>query len=159
MVSLTHEYVRSHREQIETALAGPISFLTIVPSKKAGIDYATQPLRMALSRVAAIESELRETLSYVPNITIARQTYHPEAFTAIGSHIEGSRIVIIEDTWVTGATCLSAAGALLREGAAATIILPIARLINSAFWSEDHPYRQGMMDGSYDPIAPSSWPR
>lgn len=71
----------------------------------------------------------------------------------------GERIVIIEDTWVTGATALSAAGALHEFGAENVLIIPMARLINSSYWSEDHPYREGMMDGTFDPVAPSSWPR
>lgn len=63
----------------------------------------------------------------------------------------------MEDSWVTGATGVSAAGALHRERAAAVVILPIARAINEDWLSQPvhHPYRAAMRE-LYDI---ERWPR
>jgi hypothetical protein len=43
---------------------------------------------------------------------------------------------------VTGATAVSAAGVLLGFGAAAVAVLPIARVVDMSFWTDEHhPYR------------------
>ena len=159
IASLTYEYLRAHRVPIEAKLGGPISMLTIVPSKKPEFNFQSQPLRRALSRVTPLDEQLYELLHYIPGARIGRSEYRPDAFRRSAIDAGNARVVIIEDTWVTGATALSAAGALYARGAESVLILSMARLINSAYWSEDHPYREGMMDGTFDPMAPSSWPR
>lgn len=159
IASLTYEYIEAHRASIEAQLGGTISMLTIVPSKKPEFTFGTQPLRRALSSVSEIDAQLYELLKYIRGARIGRSEYRPDAFRKTGIDIAGKRIVIIEDTWVTGATALSAGGALHEFGAESVLIVPMARLINSAYWSADHPYREGMMDGTFDPVAPSSWPR
>jgi len=159
IASLSHEYMRAHRRPIEAILGGPVSMLTLVPSKKPGFTFSTQPLRKALSRVASLATLLKEVLHHVPGAQIGRSEYRSDAFRRTGISVVRERIVIIEDTWVTGATALSAAGALYAFGVANVLVLPIARLINSSYWSTDHPYREGMVDGTYDPLASTSWPR
>lgn len=159
IASLTYEYLQAHRSRIEGKLGSPISMLTIVPSKKPEFDFHTQPLRRALSRVTPLDAQLYEVLRYIPGARISRSEYRPDAFRRTGIDAANARVVIIEDTWVTGATALSAAGALFEFGAASVLILSMARLINSSYWSIDHPYREGMTDGTFDPLATSSWPR
>jgi len=56
---------------------------------------------------------------------------------------------------VTGATALSAAGALLMHGAAAVAILPLARCLDTSYWGELHPYRAA----ADRPYRVAFWPR
>lgn len=159
IASLVYEYLHAHRARIDDALGGSISMLTIVPSKKPEFDFTSQPLRRALSLVDQLDAQLVQVLKYIPGARIGRSEYRPDAFWGTSIDVADARIVIVEDTWVTGATALSAAGALYSLGAASVLILSLARLINSSYWSTDHPYREGMVDGTYDPLSPFSWPR
>jgi glutamine phosphoribosylpyrophosphate amidotransferase len=81
-------------------------------------------------------------------------TYRPEIFEVVDD-VAGDRIVLVEDTWIRGATALSAAGALLSAGAGAVVITPIARDVKPSFHGEDHPYLSYLTAG-YDITA---WPR
>ncbi len=69
-----------------------------------------------------------------------RTKYAPEMFRANPDVVNGGRIVLIEDTWITGATAISAAGSLLAAGADSVVITPIARDFRVQFHAEDHPY-------------------
>ena len=72
--------------------------------------------------------------------------------------VSDERVILIEDTWVTGATALSAAGALLGRGVESVAILPIARMVELGFWNSrygGHPYL-GVLEKPYDP---AEWPR
>ena len=159
IASLTYEYLEAHRQSIEAHLGGSISMLTIVPSKRPEFTFDTQPLRRAVSSVAETDARLYEALRFIQGARIGRSEYRPDAFRRTGIDVSGARVVIIEDLWVTGATALSAAGALYEFGAESVVLIPMGRLVNSSYWPDDHPYREGMMDGTFDPIAVSSWPR
>jgi hypothetical protein len=63
-------------------------------------------------------------------------------------------VLLVEDSWVSGATPLSAAGAL-HAADAEVLSLPIARVINNPGWWGDNPYLT-MMWEPYDVVR---WPR
>lgn len=117
IASLTYEYLEAHGGRIEAHLGGSISLLTIVPSKRPEFNFNSQPLRRALSSVAETDARLFEALRYIQGARIGRSEYRPDAFKRTGVDVSGARVVIIEDLWVTGATALSAAGALHEFGA------------------------------------------
>ncbi len=74
------------------------------------------------------------------------------------TEVSDERVILIEDTWVSGATALSAAGALLDRGAESVAILPIARMVEPDPWNScygGHPYL-GVLETPYDP---AEWPR
>jgi hypothetical protein len=48
---------------------------------------------------------------------------------AAGPHLRGSRAVLLDDTYVTGARAQSAAAALRRAGAAAVVVVPVGRVL------------------------------
>lgn len=150
--ALASTYLERHRAAIATLLGGPPDLLTVVPSKR-GVEYARQPLREAISHFGPPPFPLRQTLRHLEGGH--RHQYTPEIFAPAGASLAEQRIVLVEDTWVTGATALSAAGALLAHGAAAVCVLPLARCIDPSFWGESHPYRAAMRH-AYD-IA--LWPR
>lgn len=157
LASVAHHFLSGLRTKIETALGGGIDVLTVVPSKRAGVTYETQPLRHALCLIEPIRALLRETLCYDAGVAWSRRTYTPRAFTAGPAGVEGKRVLLVEDSWVSGATAISAAGALLHLGAASVLIAPIARVIDGDYWPEDHPYRVAMRE-PWNPDAPT-WPR
>jgi adenine/guanine phosphoribosyltransferase-like PRPP-binding protein len=157
LASVAHHFLDTHAVAISAALGGPPTIVTIVPSKR-GIAYEQQPLRAALSLAAPVRAKLQPTLTHVVGSQIQRRSYNPNAFARTSVDVEGERVALIEDTWVTGATAISAAGALLSFGAAAVGIYPIARVLNDNFWAPDHPYRTAMAI-PYRPYDPEVWPR
>ena len=157
IASIAFHFFDTHASRIEAMLGGPPTVFTIVPSKQ-GKSYSQQPLRAALSRVETLKNRLRHTLLHRGSQTYARRQYCPEIFAPGPIEVRGERIVLIEDTWVTGATAVSAAGALLENGATAVGIFPVARVLNAEYWPGDHPYRLAMQR-EFDPYDPTRWPR
>jgi hypothetical protein len=150
--ALASTWLRRHRAAVAALLGGEPGLLTVVPSKR-GVDYERQPLRQALAHFGPPPFPLRQTLRHLEGGH--RHQYTPEIFAPVTTSLREQRIVLVEDTWVTGATALSAAGALLDHGAAAVCVLPLARCIDANFWGESHPYRAAMRT----PYDVARWPR
>lgn len=156
LASLVYEYTRTHQEEIRRSLGGDPSFITVVPSKR-GIDFEHQPLRLALARIKPLADMLVEAVRFKNTESLGRKEYNPSVFRA-SKNSAGKRIVLIEDTWVTGATALSSAGCLLEAGAESVLILTVARMVEASFWDKDHPYLVAMKV-PFDPYDPNRWPR
>jgi len=156
LAALAYTYLDKNAGPLAELLGGPPSILSPVPSKKPGFTFPHQPFRQTLALVPPLAKQLRHTLTHIAGQSIGRREYNPAAFAPGPVSVEGERVVLLDDTWVTGATAVSAAGALLRDGATSVAILPLARMVDSEFWPKDHPYRQAMNVGPYDPAA---WPR
>jgi len=153
-------FLDKHENELEALLGGPASAITPVPSKR-GRTFEEQPLRQALSMVQPIREQLVHALTFVPAPDINwRRDYYPACFDPGAFSVAGERVILIEDTWVTGATALSAAGALLRGGAAGVAIVPIARVIDVSFWeNQEHPYLAKIRGERRDPFTVEVWPR
>lgn len=154
VASLAHSFLARHEPNIEAFLGGVVGVVTIVPSKR-GVGFADQPLRKALSLVRPLRDALRHTLSYVGDPGSRRFEYFPQDFEAGPDPVVGQRVLLVEDAWVTGSTAISAAGALLREGAEAVAVAPLGRVVDSVFWPDSHPYREAMTR----PYDLDAWPR
>jgi hypothetical protein len=149
LAALTSTYLGQHWARITDVLGGDPDRMTYVPSKRGRAAFPR-----ALSLVPGIRDWLKETLRVKAGAKWGRRAYTPGAFVPGTTSVSG-RVILLDDAWVTGATAVSAAGALLREGADAVVILPLARVVDAGFWGEEHPYRAAMQ-GAYDPAV---WPR
>jgi hypothetical protein len=65
----------------------------------------------------------------------------PYAFRSVGE-VEGHKVLVIDDTWVTGARMRSVASALQRSGAVVVAMVAVARMVdtgaahgNARWWS------------------------
>lgn len=154
LAALVHHYLPQHLSDIALLLGGAPAFVTVVPSKKAWVTFESQTLRRVLSVACSGQFSIVQTLEFIVGATLGRQEYKPQLFTPTRS-VNGERIILIEDTWTSGATAISAAGALLREGAAAVAILPLARQVALDFHGDDHPYVEAARE-AYDTAR---WPR
>ena len=153
--ALASAFLTAHERNLAHLLGGEPTLLTIVPSKRA-IPLDRQPLRSVLAGGPPLPAPFVPVLRHLEGQTLGRRQYRPEIFAPCdGIDLANQRILLIEDTWVTGATAVSAAGALLELGAAAVALLPIARCVDGSFWREQHPYRAAM-SASYDLTR---WPR
>lgn len=150
--TLIHYFLDHHKERIEDLLGGDISCLSVVPSKR-GKSFSEQRLTFAINMIGYMREMLKPTLRFVADSSVARHELNPSAFEPI-DNIEGKRIVLIEDTWVTGATAVSAATSLLDAGAS-VLIVPVARKISTSFAGGNPDYH---MYSSAE-FSPSKWPR
>lgn len=156
VASLLYEFIVAHESAIQRALGGQRDLITVVPSKR-GHSFVSQPLRRTLARVQPLAEELREVIRYRRDQRLLHRQYDPRVFSLV-EDVSGSRILLLEDTWVTGATSISAAGHLLDRGAASVLVMPAARMVETAYWQADHPYLRAMTQPP-DPCDPAYWPR
>ena len=159
LVAVFWTFLRSRRAEIERQLGGPVSVVTTVPSKR-GRSYSEQPLRSALSLAKEIDDLLAPMVTYRPDpdVESLRASYYPQCFKPTGEPSSGQRILLVEDTWVSGATTVSAAGSLLEQGADSVLAVPIARVLDTIYW-ELSPYVAWI--NRRVPASPEStpWPR
>lgn len=154
VAALSHLFAVAHQEKIESLLGGEIDAITIVPSTR-GKTFEDQPLRHTLQMSPFFAGKLRPLVSHRTGISVPRKTYTPEAFPCSGN-AKGARILLVEDTWVSGATAVSTAGALLEAGAKSVVIATIARLVEKpGYFPADHPYYARMAQ----PHGYTRWPR
>ena len=154
IAALAYEWVKAHAGNLADLLDGHATHVSLVPSKNAGITFDSQPLRRALALVRPMSENLRELLRCVSTRSKRLMECDPGVFDTVAD-VDGARIILIEDTWITGSTALSAAGTLLEAGAASVVITPIAREMKRSFHGDDHPYRKYIED-KYDLNV---WPR
>lgn len=141
VAALSHLFVTTHKGEIEGLLGGEIDAITIVPSTR-GRTFENQPLRHTLERSPYFRDKLQPLVSYRTGTTVPRQTYTPEAFPC-RREAEDARILLVEDTWVSGSKAVSAAGALIEAGARSVVIAAVARLVEKpGYFPADHPYYQ-----------------
>ena len=159
LVSVFWTFLRSHQEDIERHLGGPISMITPVPSKR-GKSYSEQPLRSALAMPTQIDDLLAPVLAYQPDPDVEnlRRSYYPQCFQPAGESPSRERIVLVEDTWVSGATTVSAAGSLLDQGADSVLAVPIARVLDTDYWRWS-PYVTWINEQSGGDYESMPWPR
>ncbi len=153
IASVAWQFMNAHRDRFSAMLGGPAEGIVVVPSTK-GTPLNLQPLRRALMMAAPLRDLLVAAVQHNGK-QVRRQEYAPEAFDVVPALIAGRRLLVIDDTWVTGARLTSVAGALLAAGAGAVVPFAIARDVNDAWCSHDHPYRREM-ERPYDINA---WPR
>jgi hypothetical protein len=148
LVALLDRYLTAHEGNIAEMLGGTPDAVTIVPSKRPGVSFDSQMLSRVVRAVPDPRGwPLEQLLAFNDGASIPRQTYRPGAFSLVAD-VAGKRVVLIEDSWVSGATPLSAAGAL-HDGGASVLVLPIARVVDNPKYWGDHPYIAQMADG-YD---------
>jgi hypothetical protein len=153
LAAVAHLFVTFHMPRLVALLGGPVDAYTIVPSTR-GVEFEQQALRKVV-QVSGLRGKFFQLLRHAKGTAIPRQSYAPKAFPVIES-VNAGRIVLLEDTWVSGSKALSAAGALLEAGAESVVILPIARMVEAkGYFTDDHPYFTRMRH----PYNIMAWPR
>jgi hypothetical protein len=142
------EFLRRHRRCIFELLAGPPSLVLPVPS-------TSRPGPPPLDRVPGLRAHVPDALEFpgvgtgaalwCPNILertdrpIGHMAAHPGAFAVpawAGPLVARTRIVLIDDTYVSGARSQSAAAAPRRAGAQRVLIVPLGRVIRPDKFNE-----------------------
>lgn len=134
--SLLHEFVEGHCGCIEAVAGGAIDVATIVPSNDqrafnhleqlVGGVVANDPLAQLWNWDTTFLS--RDPAKPRP----ARGRLAPDAYVVTPFVVEGSRVLLLDDTWTSGSSAASAAAALKRAGAARVVVLTLGRQLNLA---------------------------
>lgn len=157
LASVAYWYLQENEDGIAALLGGPAEMIAVTPSKgrHAG---GTHPLRSTIELVEPALLPIAEPVRYVGDGSERRGQYRPDDYEADAGTVGGVRIILLEDIWVSGGTCVSAAGALLESGAEAVAILPVARLVYTdppVLVGADHPFFTAI-EARFDP---GHWPR
>lgn len=150
--------LHGNEERFASALGGPIDAYTIVPSStiRDEVELPSQELYYAVWCMKFLRAKLR--LLLVATMDKAREQVRPQAFRCLRpQEVVGRRIVLIDDSWVTGGSALSARECLLDAGAAGVAIVVAARVVNPDFARVEDvdPYHVAMLR----PHDPTRWPR
>ena len=136
-------FLDRHRGCIERRMQSPFTVVTTVPSSgsRAGI----HPLETAVRRVSSISALYRTTLRKGP-VPITHNSANDRGYEVV-TPVSGEHILLIEDTFTSGARTQSAASALQLAGATEVAVLVVGRVIYpswndacSAIWAARHPF-------------------
>jgi phosphoribosylpyrophosphate synthetase len=116
------------RRCISRLLGGAPTMVATVPSTRAVPRPGEHPLSRAVQRVEVLRPLYRSVLVRGPGPADHRLA-SDRAFVVTGD-VRGHRILLVEDTFTSGARAQSAASALRLRGAAAVAVVPVGRVIN-----------------------------
>src|SRR5947209_4590027 len=109
-----HRFLRDHGDHVRTAAGGDWNTITIVPSKQERAD--PHPLEQVIMMGRSIRALYRSLLEPWEPDTIERARASDRGFRPT-TIVRGLRILLLDDTFTSGATLQSAASALAQGGA------------------------------------------
>lgn len=127
--------------------AGVASFdvVTTVPSGSRERDQS-HPLRGIVSDVVQPTRDRYERLLTRSGVAVPERVVDPEKYEATRD-LHGESVLVIDDTWTTGANAQSTAGALKRTGAGAIGVLVIGRHVQPSY--QDNEARLKSLPGPF----------
>jgi hypothetical protein len=123
-------------EACVAAAAGVAAFdlVTTVPSGLAERDEL-HPLRWIVGEKIPSTSGRHERILRRTDALIRARAFDADMYEAV-RRLDGANVLLIDDTWTTGASAQSAAAALTAAGAASVAAVVIGRHVNR-YWSEN----------------------
>ncbi len=139
VVSILCHFLGRHRRCIAAAAGDDWSVITNVPSSSVGAT-GEHALVKALRRVPSAFAQYENLLDRGPT-AIGHNRASDTGFTATRA-LSGARVLVIDDTFTSGARAQSAASTLALAGASVVAIVTVGRVFNpewsdttKAFWS------------------------
>jgi adenine/guanine phosphoribosyltransferase-like PRPP-binding protein len=125
VVSLLARFLFDHGDCLRNCRAGGWDVITTVPSTDRP---GPHPLQGALALVPWLAAQHQETLVRGTG-SMSHNVASDHGFAALRD-VRGSRVLVVDDTFTTGARAQSASSALQLAGARVTAIVPIGRVID-----------------------------
>jgi hypothetical protein len=125
VAALLSHFILRHRSCISDAAGGDWNIITNVPSTSRAGEH---PLVAALRRVPAVFADYQALLRRGA-ATIDHTHADDGGFRAV-RRLDGERVLLVDDTFTSGARAQSAASALAHAGALVVAIVPVGRVIN-----------------------------
>jgi hypothetical protein len=140
LAAILWRFLAEHERCLARA-AGTDGFelVTTVPSSDRARDE-NHPIRWIAGELVGPTRARHERLLRRSDIDVQPRTFSPEKFVAIRP-IERSSVLLIDDTWTTGASAQSAAAALKAAGAGAVAAVVIGRHLNREWHENDRRIR------------------
>ncbi|MBV9197605.1 MAG: hypothetical protein JO168_26015 [Solirubrobacterales bacterium] len=135
LAAILWRYVSAH-EQCVAQAAGAEFFplVTTVPSADPARDDS-HPLRRIVGELVGVTRERHRRLLRPSAMALEPRAFSPRRFEALG-RLSGEAVLLIDDTWTTGANAQSAAATLKAAGAGPVGAVVIGRHINRQ-WREN----------------------
>jgi adenine/guanine phosphoribosyltransferase-like PRPP-binding protein len=132
VAALVGYFLDQHGECIERAAEGGWDVITTVPSS--GVRAGEHPLAHAIRRVGFLK-EHYELLLDKGSVDLDHNRASDDGFV-LRRELDGERVLLIDDTFTSGARAQSAASVINNGGGAVVAILAIGRVIDPS--SGDH---------------------
>jgi adenine/guanine phosphoribosyltransferase-like PRPP-binding protein len=128
VASILCYFLARHRQHIAQEAGGEWDLITTVPStNRSGV----HPLVRALARVPSVYAT-SEGLLERGTANIGHNRADDDGYQAI-RRLDGERVLLVDDTFTSGARAQSAASRLTLAGAFVVSIVPIGRVINPSY--------------------------
>jgi predicted amidophosphoribosyltransferase len=135
LAAVLWRFLAAHERCVARAAQTPgFDLVTTVPSSDRSRDEL-QPLRQIVEEIAPTKRRHRRLLAPTDKRQASRQ-FDPDRFVAI-EQLTGRHILLIDDTWTSGASAQSAAAALKQAGAASVAAVVIGRHLNREWHEND----------------------
>jgi predicted amidophosphoribosyltransferase len=129
-------YLDAHERCVARAVgASTFDVITTVPSRDADRDER-HPLRWIVAEVVGLTRDRHERLLIRTQTPTKPHLYDPDKYETVRC-LTGEAILLIDDTWTTGATAQSAARALKAAGAGPVAAVVIGRHVNREWHDND----------------------
>jgi hypothetical protein len=140
LAAMLWRYLERHELCIARRASVPgFPFVTTVPSGDPGRDEH-HPLRWLVGELAVPTRARHERLLVRSEVPVAGRRFHPGKFAPTRS-LDDEPVLLIDDTWTTGASAQSAAAALKGAGAGAVATVVIGRHLNRGWHENDRRLR------------------
>lgn len=126
IAAVLERFLREHERC--TAVAAGVEAFTVVTTVPARAERGHEPLLAVVADCASVAGRLRVALVAAGGRGEPRR-YRAGRFRAAGS-LSGASVLLIDDTWTSGASAQSAAHALKRGGARAVALVVVGRHVN-----------------------------
>lgn len=130
--ALLARFLSQHRDCIRNAAGEDWDCITIVPSSQGR--PGPHPLETAIHRFAYLRDQYRPMLQSGSDTTDHNMA--SDAGYAVVGPVSEARVLLVDDTFTSGARAQSAASALRLAGATVVAMVPIGRVINPNFSEE-----------------------
>lgn len=127
VAAILGRFTARHLRCLATLLGGPPDVITSVPSTRGPARPGRHPLESAITAVTALARLHRPLL--VPGPAVTGHNQAGDGMFRVTGPLAGERVLLIDDTFTTGARLQSAASALRGAGAAEVAALTVGRVI------------------------------
>ena len=146
--NLLHDFVAEHGKCLGAASGGrTFDAITWVPSAQGDRVGRPHPLAQMVHRAPWNHQRTSELLRRTEAI-VNNHKIHPRRFETVAS-VSGKSVLVVDDTWTTGANAMSAAWTLRNAGATVVSIVVIGRW-NDPQYREYGIYRRHANDVGFD---------
>ena len=140
LAAVLWRYLAGHERCVASAVGvSGFELVTMVPSSDRARDEH-HPLRWIVGEVVAPTRDRHERLLRRSSCALGAHAFSPEKYEPL-RELNGESILLIDDTWTTGANAQSAAAALRSAGAGPLATVVIGRHLNREWHQNDRRLR------------------